>query len=156
MAILTVEDKSVPLEDPNDTTITLDMENDDAPATVYRCRTCREVLFPVDEGRQWIDEYSAAVVCPDAEEDGGPHTREREPLTWVNSVSVETDPDKDSVTLSISVDDPRGAFTFTVYRVPDNADFNAGRLILSVPHPDQPKLHAPLEQVSPGWYVIRT
>lgn len=66
----------------------------------------------------------------------GPHSRERIAPSWVNCAGMSTDEKDDSVTVSISVGDPRGAFTFTVRRIPDNAESDLpGRLILHVPYP---------------------
>nr|MDT0665564.1 hypothetical protein [Micromonospora sp. DSM 115978] len=72
-----------------------------------------------------------------------------------NHAGVTTDDAVDSVTVHVSVGDPRGAFTFTVRRVPDDADsVLAGRLLLHVPHPDAPMGHLPLTALHDGTYLI--
>jgi len=85
----------------------------------------------------------------------GPHAPERVPLSWVNSATVDTDGKDDSVTVSVSVGDPRGAFCFTVRRVPDHAEGDlAGRLLLHVPYPGEPLPHQQLTAHHPGTYLI--
>ncbi|MFD8493365.1 hypothetical protein [Amycolatopsis sp. NPDC059657] len=68
---------------------------------------------------------------------------------------VGVDEDEDSVTLAISVGDPRGAFTFTVRRVPDDVDGPlAGRLIMHTPYPTEPLPHEHLTPLHPGTHLI--
>lgn len=85
----------------------------------------------------------------------GPHVPERVPLSWVNSAAIDADDKDDSVTVSISVGDPRGAFTFTVRRIPDDAESDlAGRLLMHLPYPGHPLPHEPLTEHHPGIYLI--
>lgn len=79
-----------------------------------------------------------------------PYNAEREaaPLGWVNSASIELDAEADTITFTISVTDPRGAFTVNVHRLRD------GSLYLMTPHPSDPLLHAPLREERPGVYEI--
>lgn len=87
----------------------------------------------------------------------GPHDPERIPLSWCNSAAVHTDESEDSVTVSISVGDPRGAFTFTIRRVPDDAEGDlAGRLIMHTPYTGEPMPHAALTVLHEGTHVVGT
>lgn len=57
--------------------------------------------------------------------------------------------------MSISVGDQRGAFRMTIRRIPAAAGNDiAGRLIMHVPHPSEPCLHAPLTELHTGTYVV--
>jgi len=73
---------------------------------------------------------------------------ERAPLGWVNSAAIELDRDDDSITLSISVGDPRGAFCFTIRRATD------GSLLMDFPTPADSLLHMPLRRLRDGLYQI--
>lgn len=77
------------------------------------------------------------------------HDWQRVPLTWCNSASIYTNTERDEVTVTISVGDPRGAFVMTVYRTDD------GSLRLSVPYAGMSLAHAPLTELSPGFFRIR-
>jgi len=148
--------------------VTLEFPWDD-PVT-YRCAACGADLVETTEGLQTGEtgesrcpDYDPAdhpERDPDAGGDGpdygeGPHVPERVPLSWVNSAAIDTDDKDDSVTVSISVGDPRGAFSFTVRRIPDDADSElAGRLLLHVPYPGHPLPHEPLTEHHPGTYLI--
>jgi hypothetical protein len=68
---------------------------------------------------------------------------------------VYTDESEDSVTVSISVGDPRGAFTLTIRRVPDDADSDlAGQLIMHTPHATQSTPHLELTPLHDGTFVV--
>lgn len=73
---------------------------------------------------------------------------EREPLAWCNSAAMDWNAAEDSVTVSISVGDPRGAFAFTVRRLAD------GSLIMHTPYPGEGMPHMPLRELHPGTYEI--
>src|ERR1043165_3369626 len=93
----------------------------------YRCRACgAELIETVDGLCTDSDEYLCPdydpSLSPDPDRVDGPHDPERNPLSWCNSATVSTDEADDAVTVSISVGDPRGAFTFTIRRVPDDVD----------------------------------
>lgn len=77
------------------------------------------------------------------------HQWESIPLHWCNSASIHAEPDRDRVRVTISVDDPRGAFCMDVERDSD------GQLWLYVPHADMSSPHAPLTQRGPGWFKVR-
>lgn len=73
---------------------------------------------------------------------------ERAPLGWVNHAAISLDRREDSVTLSISVGDPRGAFVFTVRRLP------SGELLMYIPTPEDSAPHRELRPVRHGVYEI--
>ena len=70
------------------------------------------------------------------------------PLGWLNSASIVTDADDDAVRFFVSVGDPRGAFQFTVRRMPD------GELLIQTPTTDHPESHRPLRELFPGTLQI--
>lgn len=70
---------------------------------------------------------------------------------WCNSAAISVDDADDSVSVSISVGDPRGAFVMTVRRV--EGDDGAG-LVLSVPDPSDGFLHMPLKSIHDGYFRI--
>ena len=65
------------------------------------------------------------------------------PLGWMNSASIVTDADDDAVRFFVSVGDPRGAFQFTVRRMPD------GELLIQTPTTGDSFLHRPLRELFP-------
>ena len=139
-----------------DSTITLAFDTD--TDTEFRCATCGTNLVETSGG--FVDD-NGDRDCPDHFPDDpdtdstGPHTPERVALSWCNSASIRTDESDDAITLSLSTGDPRGAFTFIIRRVPDDADSPlAGRLLLHMPYPGEPMAHEPLHAVHPGTFVI--
>ncbi|WP_338597152.1 hypothetical protein [Saccharopolyspora sp. SCSIO 74807] len=147
--------------DDADSVINLENAADD---TEFRCSVCGIPVYDtsggyVDERGEWACEASEPVGDPDVDDAAaevvrGPHRPQRVPLAWVNGAAIRTEPEQGSVTVSINVGDPRGAFTFSVRRVPDDAPANAGRLVMHVPHPDEPLQHAPLIPAHPGTYWV--
>lgn len=150
--------------DIEDETSSVALEN--ANGTEWRCAACDAELsedvdgYTDETGSQICDAYDPdedpdirdGESAPDIGE--GPHWPERIPLSWTNSAGIHTDPDEDSITLTVSVGDPRGAFAFTVRRVPDDTDMHAGRLMLHVPSPEDITPHAGLTPVHPGTYRV--
>lgn len=145
----------------------------------YRCAKCGDTL--ADYG----DHYeSDTATCREntIDEPGtdetieGPHVPEAIPLTFFNSAAIDMDAEEDSVTVSISVGDPRGAFAFTIRRLPahafeaykddaskcavcyedlsDKRHRGTGRLIMHVPYEGMGWAHRPLKRVSDGTYEI--
>ncbi len=137
-----------------DSTIELTFATD----TEFRYAACGADLvetpggFDDDNG----DRNCSAYLPDGPDADGtGPHEPERVSLSWCNSASIRTDETDDAITLSLSTGDPRGAFTVTVRRVPDDANSPlAGRLLLHVPYPGEPMPHEPLHPLHPGTFVI--
>nr|WP_042178998.1 hypothetical protein [Kibdelosporangium sp. MJ126-NF4] len=126
----------------------------------HRCRACGEELTETadglctDSGEYLCPDYDPSLG-PDSDCTDGPHDAERVPLSWCNSATLSTDQTDDAVTVSISVGDPRGAFTFTIRRVPDHVDGPlAGQLIMHVPYEDMTSPHMPLTQLHDGTCVI--
>lgn len=115
---------------------------------VTRCTECRAEFD--SDGPQGDD-----LNCPELEDQDGNvqrHALESLPLTWANNAGIRLDDDEDSVTVSISVGDPRGAFTFTVRRVPEGE--YAGMLMMHLPHEGEPMPHAKITEIHPGTFVI--
>lgn len=108
------------------------------------CGQCRAPL--TDIGANTWNDADGHWLCRDTE-DGGPHTPQPEPLSWINSASIWPQPEEDSLTVAVSVGDPRGSFCMTVRRV-------NGRILLDVPHPDAPSLHMPLQALRTGTYQV--
>lgn len=77
-----------------------------------------------------------------------------EPLTlgWVNSAGISVDESGDSITTTISVGDPRGAFAFTVRRV--TPDEGQPYLIMHTPYPGMGYAHMPVTELHSGTYRI--
>ncbi|MEV7040450.1 hypothetical protein [Amycolatopsis sp. NPDC051061] len=140
--------------------ITLQFDTDSAPT--HRCRACREELAETPDGYESTSGDTACAdfeptVDTDPDYGEGPHDPERIRLSWCNSATAQTDESEDSVALSISVGDPRGAFTFTIRRVPEDADGDlAGRLIMHTPYAGEHMLHVSLTPLHDGTYVVGT
>ncbi len=134
------------------------LENDeDAPQ--WRCTACGDYLTEMSDG--WADESGDRVCCAydpadpmETESVEGPHSPERVALSWANNAGVRADTEEDSFTVTISVGDPRGAFAFTVRRIPDGDHEHAGCLVLHSPHPEESAPHARLTELHPGTFLI--
>ena len=139
---------------------------ENAEDTEWRCQACGESL---DEDTDGYADESGSLVCaaydpstdPDTDDvesapdvGEGPHRRQRVPLAWANSAAIHTDPDGDSITVTISVGDPRGAMAFTLRRIPDDAPNNGGRLLLHTPYPGEPLPHVELTTDHAGTYWV--
>lgn len=74
------------------------------------------------------------------------------PLSWWNSSAIDVDPNDNSVTVTISVGDPRGAFAFTVRQV--ERDDEEPYLIMHTPYPGQGWAHMPLTALHEGTYRV--
>lgn len=77
-----------------------------------------------------------------------------EPLAWANHANIFLDRGEDSVTVTISVSDPRGSFGMTIRRVPDGDGDYSGQLIMHVPYEGMTSPHMPLKEIHPGTFVI--
>jgi len=143
------EDPCVTLEDFSDATVRFDGKEE--PYN-HRCRACGELVS--SSGEDGDDDE-----CQENERDDdtfGPHDPAPVALNWVNHAGVSIDEEDDSVTLHISVGDPRGAFTLTVRRIPVDADNPelAGKLVMHVPYTGEPTPHVPLADLHPGTYIV--
>lgn len=70
------------------------------------------------------------------------------PGSFCNSAFLQFDPEENSVTVGISVGDPRGAFVFTVRKLSD------GRLVMHVPYPGMTWEHEKLTPHHEGTYGV--
>ena len=130
------------------------------------CAACGEALSEKPGGyADEFDRLACGAYDPDEDpdvDDGetapdlgeGPHRPQRVPLSWANGATLRVDPDDDSVTVTISIGDPCGAFAFSVRRVPESAPDNAGRLVMHTPHPLEPGLHVGLTEGHAGMYWV--
>lgn len=157
-AALSVDGNSAVSCDEIPDTIRLEFKTGDS--ATHRCRACGEELTEAPDGYETaLGEATCADFEPVAETDPdygeGPHDPERIPLSWCNSAVVRTDESEDSVTVSISVGGPRGAFSLTIRRVPDDVDSSlAGHLIMHAPYAGQPLPHMELTPLHDGTFVV--
>ncbi len=92
-------------------------------------------------------------ISNDAKENG--YDQDPGPLDWLNSARITTDPDDDAVRCAVSVGDPRGAFVFTVRRLPDGPLGSlGGRLVIHVPHPGEPLAHVETTHLHEGTLLV--
>ncbi len=70
------------------------------------------------------------------------------PLGWINSASISAEADKDQIVVSVSVDDPRGAFCMTLRRKPD------GTILVHLPHAGEGMPHAETVEIHPGTLAV--
>jgi hypothetical protein len=80
------------------------------------------------------------TVANQASENGYP--QHAGPLTWLNSARLHVDPSEDSVTLVVSVDDPRGGLAFTIRRTGE------GVIVIHHPYEKDPLPHVSLQRIS--------
>lgn len=112
----------------------------EAQRAEYVCRRCGAVM----DGDALIPGNEDMLEgCPK----GGQHVLCAVPCAWANSAAITVDPAEDSVTVAISVDDPRGAFTMTVRRID-------GQLYLYIPHPDRGLQHTDMTPINAGAYRL--
>ncbi|GGM80899.1 hypothetical protein GCM10012275_59410 [Longimycelium tulufanense] len=163
MFVLSLNGEMISTDVDNDSSI-ITVEN--ADDTMWQCAACGGALseepdgYADESGSQICDAYDPyddpevddIDTAPDFRE--GPHRAERVPLSWANSAAIHTDPAEDSITVTVSVGDPRGAFAFTLRRIPDDAPTNGGRLIMHTPYPGQPLPHADLTEDHTGTYWV--
>ncbi len=65
-------------------------------------------------------------------------------LSWLNSATIDADPNTDRVRMYCSIGDPRGAFSFEVRRLTD------GRILIHLPHPDESLAHMKTKDIGNG------
>jgi hypothetical protein len=161
-AALYVNGDPAGLSDDTPDTVSLEFDTDATPT--HRCRACGEELTETTDGYVTDSGYTACVAFQpatdhdpggDSDLTEGPHDPERIPLSWCNSAAVHADESQDAVTVSISVGDPRGAFTFTIQRVPDDVTGDvAGHLIMHTPYPGEPLPHMDLTPLRDGTHIV--
>jgi len=146
----------------------------EAPDVQWRCVHCDQVWDEADDSAEDEcpeGECTCEGDCPDEHDTAAceacssgrldecdiamsecerPHevVKEHVPLGWVNSAGMEFNEDDDSVTVSISTGDPRGAFGMTIRRTDD------GKLIMHVPYPGEPFAHEELTELHTGTYRV--
>lgn len=138
-----------PILDPE--RVQVEFTEDDATRTCKRCgqdiHGNGDVWKHDDTGSQFCQAHLVDDFDPDEDEDvptAEPESRGAADICNSASLNFEDD----SVTVSISVGDPRGAFAMTVRRTGD------GRLILHVPYEGEPMPHMPLKKLHEGTYEI--
>jgi hypothetical protein len=122
--------------------------NEDSESRVT-CSTCNAALEDPTGTHDWRDQDEGDWRCPEGRH--GRHAPVEDPLSWIKSASIWPDPDKESLTVAISVGDPRGAFCMTIRKADD------GRIFLDVPYAKMPMSHLPLhDTLAPGTYRVGT
>lgn len=122
------------------------------PGDHFACKHCGET-WDEDDTPEDIEAQDCRARAVD--EDVRTHEVTPAPLAWLNSAGVSFDEGEDSVTVSISVGDPRGAFVFTVRRVPEDAGTDlSGKLIMHLPHPEDSAPHMPLAALHRGTFIV--
>ena len=119
------------------------------PEGEHRCKHCSQPMTDNGGGEYIIEDDEDDITCDDNEETGK-HEPVPTPLSWANHASIFLDDDEDSITLAVSVGDPRGAFTFTLRRNPVD-----GALYMSTPYPGESLPHRETEEVRPGFLRIK-
>ena len=109
--------------------------------TLYLDGTRYEADYDVERVQLEFDDVANGAIEDD-----------RAPLAWCNSATIHLDREEDSVTVLISVGDPRGAFAFTIRRL--TGGDNAGRLVMHTPYPGEGMPHEDLTEIRPGTYGI--
>lgn len=149
-AMLSVDSDHLRFVEDDSVTVSLEFPWENGPER--HCARCGDSLVETSNG---YEDDSGSSVCAGDTGEALPHEAEQVPLSWVNSATIDADETEDSVTVSISVGDPRGAFAFTLRRVPDNAGSDlAGRLVLHVPYPGESSPHQRLTALHPGAFVV--
>lgn len=121
---------------------------DDLAGPEHKCGDCGDILDSdtIGYAEPQSDGYGPLRgFCMQSEDDR--HHAVTIPGSFANSAGVSVN-DADEVTVAISVGDPRGAFTMTVWRRYD------GTLMLSVPYEGMGQSHMDLKKVSEGTYQI--
>lgn len=104
------------------------------------CETC--------DGYGINDQGRGDDECGDCDGTGtGPHEWAWVPGSFANSASIHVS-DDDSISVNISVGDPRGSFRMQIRRMED------GTLILHVPYAGMSAPHMPLTELHPGTFRI--
>lgn len=131
------------------------------PEADHTCEACEGKVYFGDATRTWkhVREEPASVDCVYQEEAGGipewlvtGDLNMAEPATgpgsWCNSAAISVSDQENTVHVSISVGDPRGAFVMTIRKLDD------GRLVMHTPYQGMGFAHMPLRKLNPGTYEI--
>jgi hypothetical protein len=149
---LYVDGEIVPVELEEEGSFRIQFETDASDIDPDACRQCGE--YESDE----IHALFVVGVGEDEIDDDWEHHKFQPPtgpISWANSAFFQFDEEEDSVTVGISIGDPRGAFVFQIRRVPaDSEDKTAGRLIMHLPYPGSSWLHDTLSPLHEGTYLI--
>lgn len=115
-------------------------------APIMVCTAHDACMTDVSEGKTWHEEGEAHIHLAINEDGTGPSEG---PLAWCNSAAIHVDGERDTVTVSVSVGDPRGAFTMEVRRKPD------GTILLHLPHPGESLPHCETVELHPGTLAVK-
>lgn len=136
--------------------------NDPEGEPSAECDDCGEpIVYTTSRAWRHLDADDAAE-CDDTttqpRTDGDYHDATPMPLGWCNSAAMTFDPEGESVTVSISVGDPRGAFAFTIRKMSDQAEppEMRGRLIMHTPYPGEGWAHEETSHIQPGTLLVGT
>lgn len=135
-------------------------------AEIEEATLCKHCDEPIAEYDGWVHDHTANRWCENitdseaaerrvkAEVYGYDEPAEAEPGKSLpgNWIGMSTKPEDESVSVQISLGDPRGCLTMTVRRVRDE-DGNE-RLLLRVPNPDDSTPHVTMREIAPGTYQI--
>jgi hypothetical protein len=124
------------LDDPQDMRIQLETDCDAEPY----CAECGEQVY--DDGDIWEGHD------PDCSAAGKPPAGSG-PTDWLNSAHISTDSQYNTVTVGISIGDPRGSFTMTIRRNDD------GTFTMFLPYPGESLAHMETEELQPGTLRIK-
>lgn len=132
------------------------------------CVHCGEAIE--DRNGVWFHTSTDHAVCNWTDESEDEEFTEEDtvaevgPFAWCNSAAITLDPEDNAVHCSISVGDPRGAFTFTVRQIPtsyngdgtiSNPDL-AGKLIIHTPYPGEGLPHMETIELRPGTLEVKS
>lgn len=117
----------------------------------WECSLCHHRLR--EDGSDVDDDTEYCAEHPD----DGKHEPNPIPISWLNSAGIDIDQDNDTVTVRISVGDPRGAFAMKIERLQytDSDGNDRDELRLNVPTDQDGMPHMQLTPLaSPGYYRI--
>jgi len=125
--------------------------------TGTECEACEGWGNVMPDGTPDNQGVNTSTACATCDGSGhGAHNWLTEPHAWLNSAGIHVR--EDTVTVSLSLGDPRGAFTMSVERLtytPEGSDTEVTELRLSVPTPADTMAHMGLVPLgSPGYYRI--
>ncbi len=116
-------------------------EDEDLPPTYLHAEIDGEAIHR--------DKPPESVAMRNDAAENGYEINPKSPLSWMNSARMIVDEAEDSVSLLVSVGDPRGAFCMTVRRKDD------GTIVLHVPHEKDSMPHMDLKDIGHGTLVVK-